>query len=139
MVTTISTTGFHVGTVTYKNLESQVWDWGGRTSITPYWRRYYSNTDAVISVVGSRVRDQVGIPKSELAAMLEEEELRKAILVVFANKHGMGQAMTDSEMANSIGLPALKDRERQIFKTSATKDPDHDETMKWLDGTLKNR
>lgn len=71
--------------------------------------------------------------------MLEEEELRKAILVVFANKHGMGQAMTPSEMANSIGLPALKDRERQIFKTSAIKDPDLDEAMKWLVGTLKNR
>ena len=38
----------HVETVTYKNLKFQVWDLGGQTSIRPYWRCYYSNTDAVI-------------------------------------------------------------------------------------------
>lgn len=46
---------------------------------------YSSNTEAPISVVGSRVQEQIGIPKSELAAMLEEK-LRKAILKMFANK-----------------------------------------------------
>uniref|UniRef100_A0A2K6EP40 ARF like GTPase 1 n=1 Tax=Propithecus coquereli TaxID=379532 RepID=A0A2K6EP40_PROCO len=60
-----------------------------------------------------------------------EEELRKAILVVFANKQDMEQAMTPSEMANSLGLPALKDRKWQIFKTSATKGTGLDEAMEW--------
>ncbi|KAB0398877.1 hypothetical protein E2I00_007744 [Balaenoptera physalus] len=61
----------------------------------------------------------------------QEEELRKAILVVFANKQDMEQAMTPSEMANSLGLPALKDRKWQIFKTSATKGTGLDEAMEW--------
>lgn len=71
--------------------------------------------------------------------MLEEEELRKAILVVFANKQDMEQAMTPSEMANALGLPALKDRKWQIFKTSATKGTGLDEAMEWLVETLKSR
>lgn len=58
--------------------------------------------------------------------------MRKAILVVFANKQDMEQAMTPSEMANSLGLPALKDRKWQIFKTSATKGTGLDEAMEWL-------
>lgn len=62
---------------------------------------------------------------------LQEEELKKAILVVFANKQDMEQAMTPAEVANSLGLPALKDRKWQIFKTSATKGTGLDESMEW--------
>lgn len=62
---------------------------------------------------------------------LQEEELKKAILVVFANKQDMEQAMTPTEVANSLGLPALKDRKWQIFKTSATKGTGLDESMEW--------
>ncbi|KAE8615087.1 hypothetical protein XENTR_v10008403 [Xenopus tropicalis] len=134
VVTTIPTIGFNVETVTYKNLKFQVWDLGGQTSIRPYWRCYYSNTDAVIYVVDSCDRDRIGISKSELVAMLEEEELKKAILVVFANKQDMEQAMTPTEVANSLGLPALKDRRWQIFKTSATKGTGLDEAMEWVGG-----
>ncbi|XP_033279599.1 ADP-ribosylation factor-like protein 1 [Orcinus orca] len=109
VVTTIPTVGFNVETVTYKNLKFQVRDLGGQTSIRPYWRCCYSNTDAVIYVADSCDREQIDISKSDLVAMLEEEELRRAILVVFANKQDMEQAMTPSAMANSLGLPALKD------------------------------
>ena len=49
--------------MTYKNLKFQVWDLGGQTSIRPYWRCYYSNTDAIIYVVDSADRDRMGISK----------------------------------------------------------------------------
>ena len=58
-------------TVQYKNLKFQVWDLGGQTSIRPYWRCYYSNTDAIIYVVDSMDRDRIGISKQELVSMLE--------------------------------------------------------------------
>uniref|UniRef100_UPI00398F0428 ADP-ribosylation factor-like protein 1 n=1 Tax=Pristiophorus japonicus TaxID=55135 RepID=UPI00398F0428 len=139
VVTTIPTIGFNVETVTYKNLKFQVWDLGGQTSIRPYWRCYYSNTDAVIYVVDSCDKDRMGISKSELVAMLEEEELKKAVLVVFANKQDMELAMTPTEVANALGLPAMKDRKWQIFKTSATKGVGLDEAMDWLVEALKCR
>lgn len=63
--------------------------------------------------------------------LLQEEELKKAILVVFANKQDMEQAMTPTEVANALGLPALKDRKWQIFKTSATKGIGLEEAMEW--------
>ena len=40
--------GFNVETVTYKNIKFQVWDLGGQTSIRPYWRCYYPNTQVCI-------------------------------------------------------------------------------------------
>jgi len=139
VVTTIPTIGFNVETVTYKNLKFQVWDLGGQTSIRPYWRCYYSNTDAIIYVVDSVDKERIGISKQELIAMLEEDELKKAILVVFANKQDMEGAMSASEVSNALGLAALKSRTWSIFKTSATKGEGLDEAMEWLVDSLKSR
>ncbi|XP_046561355.1 LOW QUALITY PROTEIN: ADP-ribosylation factor-like protein 1 [Haliotis rubra] len=139
VVTTIPTIGFNVETVTYKNLKFQVWDLGGQTSIRPYWRCYYSNTDAIIYVVDSMDRDRIGISKQELVSMLEEDELKKAALVVFANKQDIEGAMSVSEVANALGLSNLKNRKYQIFKTSAIQGDGLDEAMIWLSDTVTNQ
>lgn len=68
---TVPTIGFNVETVQYKNIKFQVWDLGGQTSIRPYWRCYYPNTDAIIYVVDSADTDRLNIAKQELHAMLE--------------------------------------------------------------------
>lgn len=62
---------------------------GGQSSIRPYWRCYYPNTDAIIFVVDSADSERVETARAELHAMLEEEDLRDAILLVFANKQDM--------------------------------------------------
>merc|ERR1712157_587618 len=74
-VQTIPTIGFNVETLQYKNIKFQVWDLGGQTSIRPYWRCYYANTDAVIYVVDSQDVDRMTTTKEELMSMLSEEEL----------------------------------------------------------------
>ena len=137
VVTTIPTIGFNVESVTYKNLKFQVWDLGGQTSIRPYWRCYYLNTDAVIYVVDSQDKDRVGISKQELLAMLEEDELKDAILCVFANKQDMEGAMTATDVSNALGLSSLKTRTWSIFKTSATKGDGLEEAMDWLVDAIK--
>lgn len=63
-----------------------MWDLGGQTSIRPYWRCYYADTKAVVYVVDSSDRERLPINKAELLAMLNEEELQDAKLLVFANK-----------------------------------------------------
>jgi ADP-ribosylation factor-like protein 1 len=82
-------------------------------------------------------RDRIGISKTELVSMLEEDELKNAILCVFANKQDMDGAMTPSEVASSLGLPSLKNRKYQIFKTSAVKGTGLDEAMEWLANALQ--
>jgi GTPase SAR1 family protein len=78
--------GFNVETVTYKNIKFQVWDLGGQTSIRPYWRCYYPNTQAIIYVVDSSDTERIGTSREEFHAILEEEELKEALILVFANK-----------------------------------------------------
>ncbi|KAF2346125.1 Small GTPase superfamily ARF/SAR type [Trinorchestia longiramus] len=105
----------------------------------PYWRCYYSNTDAIIYVVDSADRERIGISRQELVSMLEEEELASAVLVVLANKQDMEGAMTVAEIHSALGLDALKNRTLQIFKTSALKGEGLDQAMDWLANALPNR
>jgi len=50
---------------------------------------------------------------------------------VFANKQDIEGAMTVTEVANALGLSAIKNRKYQIFKTSAIKGDGLDEAMEW--------
>ena len=83
---TLAAIGFNVETVTYKNIKFQVWDLGGQTSIRPYWRCYYPNTQAIIYVVDSSDTERISTSAGEFHAILEEEELKDAVILVYANK-----------------------------------------------------
>ncbi|ODN04801.1 ADP-ribosylation factor-like protein 1 [Orchesella cincta] len=139
VVTTIPTIGFNVEQVTYKNLTFQVWDLGGQTSIRPYWRCYYANTDAIIYVVDSADRDRLPTSKQELVSMLNEDELKNSILVVLANKQDMEGALTVTEIHQALGLDQIKNRTFQIFKTSALKGEGLDPAMQFLSDALTKR
>lgn len=97
----------------------------------PYWRCYYANTDAVIYVVDSADRDRVETSKEELHAMLEEEELKDAALLVFANKQDMERAMNAAEVSEALGLSTLKNRQWSIFTTSAVNGVGLNEGLDW--------
>jgi ADP-ribosylation factor protein 1 len=86
VVTTIPTIGFNVETVEYKNISFTVWDVGGQDKIRLLWRHYYQNTQGLIFVVDSNDRDRVDDAREELHRMLAEDELKDAVVLVFANK-----------------------------------------------------
>uniref|UniRef100_A0A8R7PWJ6 ADP-ribosylation factor n=1 Tax=Triticum urartu TaxID=4572 RepID=A0A8R7PWJ6_TRIUA len=84
IVTTIPTIGFNVETVEYKNISFTVWDVGGQDKIRPLWRHYFQNTQGLIFVVDSNDRERVVEARDELHRMLNEDELRDAVLLVLA-------------------------------------------------------
>ncbi|GAA5875710.1 hypothetical protein JCM1840_003182 [Sporobolomyces johnsonii] len=139
VVTTIPTIGFNVETVQYKNIKFQVWDLGGQTSIRPYWRCYYADTKAVVYVVDSSDRERLPINKAELLAMLNEEELQDAKLLVFANKQDQPDAMTAAEVSEGLGLDTLKNRQWSIHKSCAIKGEGLEEGLDWLATALQNK
>jgi signal recognition particle receptor subunit beta len=105
---------------------------GGQTSIRPYWRCYYANTAAVIFVIDSTDIDRLGTASEELAAMLNEEELRDAALLVFANKQDQPGAKGAGEISEALRLGELKDRNWSIVACSAIDGRGVDEGMDWL-------
>lgn len=117
-VTTVPTIGFNVETLQYKNIKFQVWDLGGQSSIRPYWRCYYPNTDAVIFVVDSTDVERLETARAELFALLEEEELKDAKLLIMANKQDMPRALNAPQLSEALGLAAIKNRTWTIQETS---------------------
>ncbi|OAX79747.1 hypothetical protein ACJ72_05929 [Emergomyces africanus] len=138
VVTTIPTIGFNVESVTYKNLNFNVWDLGGQTSIRPYWRCYYANTAAVIFVIDSTDIERLGTASDELAAMLNEEELRDAALLVFANKQDQPGAKGAGEISEALKLGELRDRNWSIVACSAIDGKGIEEGMDWLVQTVQS-
>ena len=88
IVTTIPTIAFNVETVEYKNISFTVWDVGGQDKIRPLWRHYFQNTQGLIFLVDSNDRE-----REELMRMLAEDELRDAVLLVFASKQNLPNAV----------------------------------------------
>jgi len=103
-------TGFNVETVEYKNIQFTVWDVGGQDKIRPLWRHYFQNTQGIIFVVDSNDRDRIVEAREELQRMLNEDELRDALLLVFANKQDLPNAMNAAEITDKLGLHSLRQR-----------------------------
>merc|ERR1712006_42593 len=108
VVTTIPTIGFNVETVEYKNISFNVWDIGGQDKIRKLWRYYYANTQGLIFVIDSNDRDRIEDAQEELAHMLNEDEMRDAVLLVFANKQDLPNSMTAAEITDKLGLRNMR-------------------------------
>ncbi|KAL3819235.1 hypothetical protein ACJIZ3_005140 [Penstemon smallii] len=132
IVTTIPTIGFNVETVEYKNISFTVWDVGGQDKIRPLWRHYFQNTQGLIFVVDSNDRDRVVEARDELHRMLNEDELRDAVLLVFANKQDLPNAMNAAEITDKLGLHSLRQRHWYIQSTCATSGEGLYEGLDWL-------
>merc|ERR1719296_206388 len=120
VVTTIPTIGFNVETVEYKNLSFTVWDVGGQDKIRPLWRHYYQGTNGLIYVVDSNDRDRSEDAREDLTKMLNEDEMRDAVVLVFANKQDLPNAMTAAEVTEKLGLQQMRNRQWFIQSACAT-------------------
>nr|KAF6310079.1 ADP ribosylation factor 4 [Myotis myotis] len=123
IVTTIPTIGFNVETVEYKNICFTVWDVGGQDKIRPLWRHYFQNTQGLIFVVDSNDR----------------ERIQEGVLLLFANKQDLPNAMAISEMTDKLGLQSLRNRTWYVQATCATQGTGLYEGLDWLSNELSKR
>jgi len=136
VVTTIPTIGFNVETVEYKNISFTVWDVGGQDKIRPLWRHYYQNTQGLIFVVDSNDRDRIEDAKEELNKMLNEDEMRDAAVLCFANKQDLPNAMPAAEVTEKLGLQSMRNRQWFIQSACATTGDGLYEGLDWMSRTL---
>ncbi|KAG8848119.1 Arf GTPase arf1 [Tulasnella sp. 330] len=138
VVSTIPTIGFNVETVQYKNIKFQVWDLGGQSSIRPYWRCYYANTQAIIYVIDASDHDRLTTSRAELLTMLSEEELKDVPLLVFSNKQDIPGALKPAEVSDKLGLAGgEKTRQWSVRGSCATKGEGLEEGLDWLVNTIQ--
>ena len=162
IVTTIPTIGFNVETVEYKNISFTVWDVGGQDKIRPLWRHYYQNTQGLIYVVDSSDKERVEESREELHKMLNEDELPRAgkkkpfcfarnfcpifpqpapcdaIVLVFANKQDLPDAVPVSELTQKLRLNELR-RKWYVQAACATQGTGLYEGLDWLSNELSQK
>ncbi|KAG5559628.1 hypothetical protein RHGRI_009226 [Rhododendron griersonianum] len=114
VVSTIPTIGFNVETVQYNNIKFQVWDLGHYVLL--------------------RIPDAAYI----LGTCLLEEELKGAVVLIYANKQDLPGALDDAAVTEALELHKIKNRQWSIFKTSAIKGEGLFEGLDWLSNTLKS-
>ena len=90
----------HAATGTILNL----WDVGGQRTLRPFWRNYFEKTDGLAWVVDASDGARLGDCALELRALLAEERLAGAPLLVLANKQDVRGALGPREVARALGL-----------------------------------
>ncbi|CAK9300289.1 unnamed protein product [Gordionus sp. m RMFG-2023] len=131
-VTTIPTVGFNVETVKYKNVKFSVWDVGGQDKIRPLWRHYYTGTQGLIFVIDSSDRDRIDEARQELHRIINDREMKEAIVLVYANKQDLPDAMKPSEIQEKLGLNRIRDKTWYIQPACATAGDGLFEGLTWL-------
>ena len=64
-------------------------DVGGQDKIRPLWRHYYTGTQGLIFVVDCADRDRIDEARQELHRIINDREMRDAIILIFANKQDL--------------------------------------------------
>jgi len=70
--------------------------------------------------------------KEELGALLQEDRLAGASLLVFANKQDLAGAMTEAEIKEALGLPAIRSHNWKIQGCSAVTGEHLFEGLDWV-------
>merc|ERR1711991_432060 len=132
VVVTAPTIGSNVEEVQYKNIKFIMWDLGGQESSRASWSTYYKQTNAVMLVVDSTDRERIPAIKAELDRMLASEQLKQAVLLVFANKQDVKDAMTAAEISDALGLHNIKDHGWHIQESCALTGFGLNDGMDWI-------
>jgi len=139
VVQTTPTIGFNVETVKMDRLSFSVWDVGGQDQIRSLWRHYFLNTQAVIFVVDSGDATRLGIAKEELAQVLAAPELAGALLLVYANKQDVSNALSAQDIHRGLGLESHKNHEYKIQSACAMNGDGLDAGLEWIAERLKEK
>lgn len=95
-------------------LRHQVWDLGGQDRLRTSWATYYRGTHAVIAVIDSTDRARISVMKDELFRLLGHEDLQHSVVLVFANKQDLKDAMTPAEISDALSLHSIKNHDWHI-------------------------
>ncbi|XP_031561378.1 ADP-ribosylation factor 6-like [Actinia tenebrosa] len=137
-VTTIPTVGFNVETVTYKKIKFNVWDVGGQDKIRPLWRHYYTGTQGLIFVVDSADHDRIDEAKDELHKIINDREMKDCIILVFANKMDLPDALKPNQIEERFNLSKYRDRKWYVQPSCATTGDGLYEGLTWLNNNYKS-
>ena len=87
--------------------------------------------------IDSNDRDRIDLAASELAKVLEDDNLRNASVLVYANKQDLPNSMDTSEVVERMSLRSMRKREWFVQSCTATTGDGLWEGLDWLNENLQ--
>ena len=81
---------------------------GGPDKIRPLWRHYYQGVEGFIFVIDSNDRDRISEASEEMHKTMREPDFKTRLLLVFANKQDLPNAMSVEEVTDKLQLEGFK-------------------------------
>jgi signal recognition particle receptor subunit beta len=100
------------------------------------WRHYFAGTNLLIWVVDSNDTQRMAESREELHALLKEDELRDAALLVYANKMDLPYAQSVSEVERMLDVQAFPGRKWHVQAASGTSGTGLWEGLEWASKAL---
>lgn len=135
--TTQATQGFNIKSINCEGFKLNMWDIGGQKAIRAYWPNYYDEVDCLVYVVDAADRRRLEETSAELDALLQEEKLREAPVLIFSNKCDLATALSPEDVSTALNLHSLRDRTWSIQKCSAKTGEGLNEGLEWAVKNLK--
>ncbi|KMZ73847.1 putative ADP-ribosylation factor [Zostera marina] len=132
IVTTHPTVGSNVEEVIYNNIRFEIWDLGGQEKLRTSWTTYYRGAHAVIVVIDSTDRARISIMKDELFKLLQNVDLGNTVVLVFANKHDLKDAMSPAEIIDALSLHSIKNNDWHIQASCAISGDGLYDGLRWI-------
>lgn len=142
------TLGFDINTLEFGRYRLNLWDVGGQQTIRAYWRNYFEQTDGIIWVIDSADVQRLLDCRNELEALLTEERLAGASLLLLANKQDLAGALDTERIVEHLALNDVIGRKRhwQVFPCSAYSQDNSDsaeetlvQSLQWLVDDIASR
>ena len=138
-VHTIPTVGFNVETIKYKHIDLNCWDIGGQKKIRSLWHHYYEGADAIIFCVDANDPERMGEVQEELYALLDNDRLKNASLLIYANKQDLPNAMSTAAVVDKLELSSRQRHRRwHVQGAIATTGEGLYEGLDWLSDAIRS-
>lgn len=133
------TLGFQIKTLHFAGYALSVWDVGGQSSIRAYWRNFFEQTDGLVWVVDSTDAGRLAACREELHALLKQERLSGAPLLVLYNKADVEGAWPLERVRDFLGLQEIRGRQWALLPSSALTGSGLLQGMRWLVNSVAAR
>ena len=100
---------------------------------------WLQDTQGVIWVVDSNDPVRVAESRTELEAVLGDERMREAAVLVLANKQDLPGALTLAQLTDKLGLAEWRTRPWHIQATCAVTGEGIVDGLEWMANTMKKR
>lgn len=117
---TVPTIGFNMETVRIKNRKLTLWDIGGQDKLREYWKNYLSNVSILVYVVDASDSERIEEARDALFFVLSNPGLDDCVLLVYANKQDMKNAIDTTDLTDRLGLNSIRNKRWLIQPSCAT-------------------